>query len=280
MINRKLNPLNFPTAFKTRTTPKRNYELVLSDFIIHKGYTLYRIRSLVDYRALRGFSLCSDQVSPGTLGGYIESIENLSGNAWVEKDAKVYEQAHVHGDASVEFMSEIFGKAEIFGRVNIKSSNIFGQASVSGYSTIEHGEIYDRANIFDSIVRSSKIYGRAQVLNDSFVDSNSAVYGNAKLIRSRVTTESSVYDNAILTGAYVCNSSKAYGNTQLLTDFKICGRAESFGDSKRFYEGKDYVEHNNFRTTNTIKGKKNFIKGNGKDDSYYYENDSYGYTKD
>ena len=53
---------------------------------------LHRIRSLID--------LCDD-VQKGTLGGYVESYENLSqeGDAWVGMDAIACENACVSGDA-------------------------------------------------------------------------------------------------------------------------------------------------------------------------------------
>ena len=53
---------------------------------------MHRIRSLVD--------LCDDVVK-GTLGGYVESYENLSqeGDSWVGMDAVACEDAYVSDDA-------------------------------------------------------------------------------------------------------------------------------------------------------------------------------------
>jgi hypothetical protein len=71
------------------------YEFVPGDeIIIAPGRTLKRIRALV---AISHF------VSPGALGGYIESEKSLdiSGDAWVYGDARVYGNAQVYGDARV-----------------------------------------------------------------------------------------------------------------------------------------------------------------------------------
>ena len=60
------------------------YELTNETKIVY-GITLYRIKATKDFGI----------VSQGTLGGFVEKIENLSmyGNAWVYGDAKVYGDA-------------------------------------------------------------------------------------------------------------------------------------------------------------------------------------------
>ena len=73
---------------------KHKYEFVPSDEItIAPGRTVKRIRALVAISVLG--------VTPGTLGGYIESEKNLaqvSGDAWVSGDALVYGDALVSGE--------------------------------------------------------------------------------------------------------------------------------------------------------------------------------------
>lgn len=64
------------------------------------GVTFKRIRTV------RAFG----SIAAGTLGGWIESEENLaqfSGNAWVSGDAKVYGNAWVYGDAWVSGNAQV-----------------------------------------------------------------------------------------------------------------------------------------------------------------------------
>lgn len=71
------------------------YEFVPGDEkVIAPGRTVKRIRALV---AISYF------VTPGALGGYIESEASLSvyGDAWVYGNARVYGNAQVYGDAQV-----------------------------------------------------------------------------------------------------------------------------------------------------------------------------------
>lgn len=75
------------------------YEILKDEFIELDGRKLYRIKALKDFRDVR----------KGTVGGYIESEQNLSqegdawvcGNAWVSDNAQVYGDARVSGDAWV-----------------------------------------------------------------------------------------------------------------------------------------------------------------------------------
>ena len=71
----------------------KKFELIKNDYISLDGYTLYRIRALIDFY----------DVSAGDLGGYIEKEANLSqeGNAWVYDNARVFGNAIICGDAVI-----------------------------------------------------------------------------------------------------------------------------------------------------------------------------------
>ena len=77
------------------------YELTNETIVVY-GHTLYRIRALRDV---------NDHVKEGKLGGYVESMRNLSqdGECWIYDDAKVYGDAHVSGNA------EVYGNARVYG---------------------------------------------------------------------------------------------------------------------------------------------------------------------
>lgn len=71
---------------------KRNYELT-DETIDYNGTILHRIRTIVD--------LPQYGVKAGDLGGFVESYDNLRGNAWVCDNAKVFGCAQVFGNAVV-----------------------------------------------------------------------------------------------------------------------------------------------------------------------------------
>ena len=77
------------------------YEIVKSDYKEFEGIKVYRIRYLSD----------------GSLGGYIQSENNLSqdGNAQVYGDALVYGNARVSENAQVSGNARVFGNAQVFG---------------------------------------------------------------------------------------------------------------------------------------------------------------------
>src|SRR3972149_6985803 len=101
----------------------KKYEFVPGDEItIAPGRTVKRIRALVAISVLG--------VTPGTLGGYIESEKNLAqvyGNAWVSGGARVSGSARVSGNAWVYGNALVYGNAQVYG-----SARVSGDARVSG----------------------------------------------------------------------------------------------------------------------------------------------------
>ena len=97
------------------------YELLADDTVTTPGgVTLYRIRALRDVRP---------GVPTGSIGGYVQSIDNLSlsGSAWVSDQAQVFGSARVSGSAWVSDQAQVFGSAQVSG-----SAQVFGSARVSG----------------------------------------------------------------------------------------------------------------------------------------------------
>ena len=95
------------------------YELLQTDTKIWMGRTLFRVRALKDFGA----------VKKGELGGYIEKEKNLSqeGNAWVGDDAWVVGNAQVRGNARVEGNARVGGNAWVEG-----NARVVGDAQVRG----------------------------------------------------------------------------------------------------------------------------------------------------
>ena len=114
------------------------------------GRTLFRIEATRDIEKFG--------VKAGDLGGYVESEDNLSGDAWVSGDAKVYGDAWVSGDA------EVYGNAKVYG-----NAQVYGDAWVSG-----DARVCGNARVFGN----AKVYGDVLVYGDTNVSGNAEVYGD------------------------------------------------------------------------------------------------------
>jgi len=136
---------------------KHKYEFVPSDEItIAPGRTVKRIRALVAISVLG--------VTPGTLGGYIESEKNLAqvyGDAWVSGNAQVYGDAQVSGDARVYGNARVSGNALVYG-----SARVYGSALVYG---------------------NARVYGDAQVSGSALVSGNALIFWASKVGTSNGT---------------------------------------------------------------------------------------------
>ena len=119
-----------------------NKHFILTDEfkINEKGIKLFRIK------CIRKFN----NINVGDLGGFIESYENLSDNAWVYDNAMVYDNAEVYGNAKV------YGNAWVY-----DNAKVFGDA-----------EVYDNTTVF----------GNAEVCGSAGVYGNTEVNGNAKIM--------------------------------------------------------------------------------------------------
>lgn len=142
--------------------------------------TLYRIEATKDIEKFG--------VKVGDLGGYIEKEENLSGDAWVSGDAKVYGNAFVSGDA------EVCGNAQVYGNVWVS-----GNAAVC---------------------ENACVYGNSQVYGNACVYGNAQVYGNAWVSgEARVSGKARVSENAWVSGeARVSGDARVCGNADVFGD--------------------------------------------------------------
>lgn len=100
-----------------KETNQDKYELVRDDLIlVGTGDTLYRIRALKDFY----------NVHKGDLGGYIQSYDNLDqeGNCWVYPDARVWENAEIHGDSRILDHASVLDNAKVYDKAVIMSNSI------------------------------------------------------------------------------------------------------------------------------------------------------------
>jgi hypothetical protein len=128
----------------------KKFELALETEKTFFGIKMFRIRALLSFRS----------IIKGDLGGYVESEKNLSqvsGNAWVYGDARVYGNAWVSGNARVYGNAQVCSNAWVYG-----DARVYGNAWVSG---------------------NAQVYGNAQVCSNTWVSGNAWVYGDAQVYR-------------------------------------------------------------------------------------------------
>ena len=149
------------------------------------------------------------EIKSGTLGGWLESMDNLSqdGLAWVMDDACVYGNARVSGAAIVCDSAKVYGGAKVQDFALIKDEAQVGDgasvkcsATISDHAVVKGGEIVDSAMIF----------GYADVFNAS-VEDNAVIGGNA-YVHNDGNTDLVVLDRAIVrdNAKIVCSAGGAY----------------------------------------------------------------------
>lgn len=156
---------------------KRKYEILKDQSITLNGHTLYRIKLLK--------AVCN--ISPGILGGFIESEDNLSqeGDCWVAEEAAVYghsiviENAWVGGSARIHGHSIIRENCLITGSPIIINSEIKGDSIVRGEAIIENSVLQDCALVKGNAeLYHANIFGRS-IVKDFAIVTNVAIKGNA-----------------------------------------------------------------------------------------------------
>ena len=80
----------------------KHFKLTSETKINAVGIKLFRIECIIDCKWAK----------VGDKGGWIEKENNLSGNAWVSDDAKVYGNAEVYGNAKVSGNAWVSGNAD------------------------------------------------------------------------------------------------------------------------------------------------------------------------
>ena len=192
----------------------KKYELTEETKVV-SGVTLHRIRALTPFGA----------VTPGTIGGWIESEKNLShsGNAWVYGDAMVCDNARVFGNAKVYDNARVFGHTKVYG-----GAQVFGNAKV-----------FDKAELYGN----AWVYGYAQVHGNAEVYGNTWVYGYAQVHgKAKVFDDADVYDNAEVYGiARVYGNAQVYGNADIVnsTHYFVVGPIGSRNGFTTFFRTKD-----------------------------------------
>jgi carbonic anhydrase/acetyltransferase-like protein (isoleucine patch superfamily) len=148
-------------------------------------------------------------VKKGTIGGWVESYNNLQDNAWIEGDALVMDNACVSGYAKISGNAHVSENAKISGNVQVSEDvHIYGSAQVSGDAQIYGSAIIlDRARISGNV----KVYGRTYISGDAQVSGDAQIYGSVRILdRARVS------GNAKLSGQTFINYDERIGDGALI----------------------------------------------------------------
>lgn len=144
----------------------RNYKLTDKTIINEYGIKLYQIECIKDFIHAKS----------GELGGYIQSCDNLSGDAWVKDNAQVWGNANISDNALISDNARILGDATIYDNAMIGGKSIiygdvfiYGEAKVSGISII-NGDIRIRNN---AVIKNSNIYGNATIDYNALIEKTS-----------------------------------------------------------------------------------------------------------
>jgi hypothetical protein len=100
-----------------RQTMEKHFEFTDETAIDFSGNVLHRIRCTRDIPG----------VKKGTLGGWVEKQENLSGDAWVCSSARVFGNAWVRDDARVYGNAWLSGDARVHNHADYCCFQSFGR---------------------------------------------------------------------------------------------------------------------------------------------------------
>jgi hypothetical protein len=132
---------------------KRNYKFTKDTKKVINPNTK---NNVILYRIIAIKDIPYHGIKKGTLGGWLEKKENLSGeNAWVADDACVFEDAKVWGKAVVWGNAWVFGDASVY-----DYAQVYDEATIQGYAWIS-----DHAQISGNSCISGKLHirNRAQI---------------------------------------------------------------------------------------------------------------------
>lgn len=131
-------------------------------------------RILHRIKALRDFS----NVKRGDLGGWVENEHNLSqfGICWIYDNAKLYNEAMIHGNSVITDNAQVFGHAKVYDYSRIgDNSMVYGSAKIGGYATIlANATIFECSTVNGNakICGCSKVCGSVDILGDAIIKSS------------------------------------------------------------------------------------------------------------
>jgi len=159
-----------------------NYKIRKDLSINLSGKKIFRIECIKSFK----------HAEKGEIGGYIESKDNLSDNAWVSGDAMVSDNAIVYGDARVYGNAMVSGDAKVFDNTIVSgNARVYGNAKVS-----DNAIVYGNARVYDDAIvfGNAWVYDDAIVFGNAWVSVDAKVYGNARVFGDKITKQSDIYN--------------------------------------------------------------------------------------
>lgn len=152
-----VNYKKYDEVYKIESS-NRHYKLT-DETCNFNGVTLHRIE------CTEKFTNQGKVIEVGEKGGWIETEDNLSGNAWIYDNAKVYGKAKVHGCASIYHETIVYQNAEIYGTARLSDNvAVFGNACVGGNAEVSG---------------NTQIRGNALVESEVVLSGDVVIFGNA-----------------------------------------------------------------------------------------------------
>ncbi len=204
------------------------------------GEKLYRIKANKTFDAPHAFATPTGTIKKGDLGGWVESLANLSqdGTCWVAEDAVVCGKALVRDDAVARGNSIVMDRATLRDDSNIAmnaviqddarmyhSAQVGSTARVSGQACIQ-----DTATVAGSaeVREEAVVTGHACVTGHALVEGSASVGGQSVVIDhgivrgiARLEGSSRVTDNAVLSGSVLVK-----GASSITDNSTVGGNAE------------------------------------------------------
>ena len=143
---------------------ERYFKLTEETIVNEAGVTLHRIMATRD----------SLHAKAGQLGGFVESEDNLGGEAWVDDNAEVWGEAFVYCYAYVSGNARVCGNARVYGK-----AQIYGHACVG-----VDARVYDNANVHEKayVGGQAEVHGQAEVEGIAKVKDEAEVTGHARVL--------------------------------------------------------------------------------------------------
>lgn len=227
----------------------KKYELTEEFLHSSNGTRMFRIKALVN--------IPYHGVKRGELGGFIESVNNLSqqGNAWVMPNCHVFGDSEISGDVIVKNGAEIQDShlsydIVVSGIVKIKDSHLTGnrfriedEASLDDCEMRGEGVlIKDKAKLLgifcDHQLENFEVSENASIVNTGDADttlggSNIKITGNARLtdVWNLIGDNITIQDDAVIEG-----KTTLHGNNIIVEDMAVVGENVTIHDNVHLSE--------------------------------------------
>ena len=199
--------------------PEDQIDIVGRNQINIVGRTLTRIRATID--------LPHHRIKAGHIGGYIEHESNLSDAAWVDGNARVYENAIVRGHAYIGGSARVYENAIVCDDAIIRdSARIAGSVCISGNAYIDGNAL---------------IGGRAKVEDFARVGGNAVVNCDSRIFEHAIVSGySNIFSRAQIYGHATVNFADVGGSAHVCGYAEVSGCAD-FTNSALIRESGDYL---------------------------------------